>query len=273
MESKDLIIEGQVAVWDLEITEKPKKVTEAEVKIAKVDIFTTENPTKIASKENEKAKKPLEITEMQQEFLNKNKILEDQNLSRLIKYYSGGVGIELVCEDNYKTIYVNTDGKKEFTIPNKVPVLPLDRILYYKISSIPPNNTQEEKMRELLEKVPFKRVVKRNGDENILVELGSGVISVTPIGWVLLFETINHVECMEDEVYLVSKEVTETNIGYRVKVGDYVQARYGKGLIEGEIVSEYGLGNEMLNIVFSEGTKHTAIGRKAVRKNIKSVSE
>lgn len=31
LESKDLIIEGQIAVWDLEITEKAKKVTERNI--------------------------------------------------------------------------------------------------------------------------------------------------------------------------------------------------------------------------------------------------
>lgn len=44
----------------------------------------------------------------------------------------------------------------------------------------------------------------------------------------------------------------------------------GKELIEGTIVHEYELGNEILNIIFANGTKHTAISRKAVKKILKS---
>lgn len=43
-----------------------------------------------------------------------------------------------------------------------------------------------------------------------------------------------------------------------------LQALYGKEAIEGTIVREYGLGNEILNIDFNNGTKHTAIGRRAI---------
>lgn len=54
----------------------------------------------------------------------------------------------------------------------------------------------------------------------------------------------------------------------RVKPGDFVQAQHGKELIEGTIVHEYGIGNEILNIVFDN--KHTAIGRMHVVKILKS---
>lgn len=275
--NKSELIDGQISIFDLKITEKPKKVTKEEEKVTEIEVFVTESLSKITHEENEKSINSLAPTENQQRFLDKNNIIENENLSRVIKYCGGGLGIELVYENSYKTIYINTDGKEEFTIEKKSPVLPMDKILYYKASDIPLNSIQEEKLKNLLERMPFKRVVHRKGDENILVELEDGIVSITPIGWELPFESINNIECSEDEIYLVSKEVPEetvekdsVEVQERVKVGDYVQAMHGKELIEGEIISEYGLGNEVLNIIFADGTKHTAIGRRAVKKILKS---
>lgn len=63
------------------------------------------------------------------------------------------------------------------------------------------------------------------------------------------------------------------NAGDKVKVGDHVRATIGKSLVEGIIVSEYGMGCEILNIDFiRNGTKfRTAIGRKAVKAILKNV--
>lgn len=55
-----------------------------------------------------------------------------------------------------------------------------------------------------------------------------------------------------------------------IKVGDYVEAFHGKDVITGEIISEYGLNNWILNIVFDNGKRCTAIGRQAVRKILRS---
>lgn len=67
-------------------------------------------------------------------------------------------------------------------------------------------------------------------------------------------------------------EEPKKDIGEDVKVGDIVQAYYGKEVIQGEIVSEYGTGNQILNIVFDNGKKHTAIGRIAVIRIINKVT-
>lgn len=55
----------------------------------------------------------------------------------------------------------------------------------------------------------------------------------------------------------------------KVKVGDIVEAQYGNDIIDGKIINEYGLNNWILNIVFDNGKKHTAIGRQAITKILK----
>lgn len=70
----------------------------------------------------------------------------------------------------------------------------------------------------------------------------------------------------DEEIYNLPKEEALADIGAIVKVGDVVQAYYGKKIIAGPIVREYGLGNSILNINFElEGRKcQTAIGRRDV---------
>ncbi|AGK95383.1 hypothetical protein [Clostridium pasteurianum] len=70
-----------------------------------------------------------------------------------------------------------------------------------------------------------------------------------------------------DKVILDNTTIaTKSNVGELAKAGDFVKAYYGKRIIEGPIVREYGLGNSILNINFEmDGIScQTAIGRHAV---------
>lgn len=233
---------GQLTLWDIEIINQ------------------------IATEENEKPSIPLGITEKQQIFLDDNNIMENENLSRTIKYSGGGLGIEFNTEEGFQTVYVNRDGEKEFTKDKRLSVLPMDKILYYR-KELEINNLQEDKLQELKLKYKESNIIKRKGDENILVEVPGKVISINTLGWVLEF---NEIQAVYEENEIIKDNVAEDlqYIQDYVKPGDFVQAMYGKEVIEGKIIREYGLGNEILNIVFDN--KHTAIGRRHVIKILKA---
>lgn len=267
---------NQLSVWDISFTENPKKVTKTEEKLTEIkDSFTKNKSKKIEipnqnkSLENEKSIKPLELTALQQDFINKNEFMKSENLSRIIQYCGGGLGIELQLEDNFRTIYVNREGKEEFEFNKKSPVLPMDKILYYK-EDLKPNEIQEEKLKKLQEEFNIEKVIRRKGDKNIIAEVSGKVISINSLGWVLEFDNVQAIYSEDEVIKNHEEEIVDIeSLRKNVKIGDFVEAYHGKEIIQGEIVREYGLNNGILNIVFANGRKHTAIGRYAVRKIIK----
>lgn len=262
------LIPGQVSIFDIQIIEKTKKVTEVEVSFTESRDFAIENKQSFTNA-------AVEVTEKQQKVIDKFKA--SQVVSRVILYAKGSIGIETKESEGFKTHYINREGKEECSINAKSPVLPWDKIIYYMQGKVPFTKEQVDKLQTLLSKHRYdvKRVLHRKGDENLLIETSGKIISLLPNGWQIEFESIEHIDCEETEIYLIptkiaKEETKKSKELHRAKVGDYVQAMYGKELIEGTIVREYGLGNEILNIVFAEGTKHTAIGRMAVKKILKS---
>jgi len=244
-------LEGQLSIWDLEITEKPTKVTKVEGKITKEEVLV--------------AKQHTSFTEYQEKVINKYR--ENDNLHRIIQYCGGGVGIEIKDNIQYKNVYVNREGKEEFTSNKKSSVLPMDKLLYYK-EDLKANELQEEQLKQLRQKDGIKKVIRRKGDENILVEYEDKVISIIPKGWVLEFKNIQVLHD-EDDVEGEDPPKDIEKMQKKVKVGDIVKASFGKEVITGEICRVYGPGNVTLNIIFSNGTKHTAIPRMCVLEIIK----
>lgn len=251
----------QITVWDIETTKQPKKITEKAVCV-------TETINKVTAKEIEKTGDHLEPTEKQQQFLVKHRIMGNGNLSRLIKYCGGSLGIEMLLSEGYKIIYVNAEGQEEFSKNKKFPVLPMDKIIYYN-GTFKANLLQEEKLKVLKTQYKDLKEIRRKGDENILVEVPGKIISINPKGWVLEFQNVKAIY-EKDEV--VNENIVEDLevIQSKVKPGDYVQAQYGAELIEGNITREYGLGDEILNISFDNDTRCTAIGRTFVTKILKA---
>lgn len=283
VESKIELVPGQLSIFDIQIAEKPKSFTKKAEMAIENGVLVTEKPvlateiiTKVTSEKSEKIINPLVPNEEQQQFLEKNKVKENENLSRVIKYCGGGLGIEVVYENSYRTTYINKNGREEFTTANKSPVLPMDKILYYK-SEFNANTIQKENLQKVLDKFKssIKRVIKRKGDRSILIELPDKVIDILENGWIIDFTSINRVDCNQEDVMKIlvdEKEEEESTVSVisKAKVGDYVQAMHGKNIIEGTIVREYGMGKDILNIIFENGTKHTAIGKMQILKILKS---
>lgn len=263
------ILPGQLSLWDIEIEEKPKEIIKNNESFTESKDFITENQVSCTNYK-------FEITDDQRKVIDKFK--QQKDVRRIIVYSKGSIGIEIKEEDGFVTNYITRDGKEEFSFNKKLPVLPWDKIIYHSLNyeKVPLTKVQTDKLQKLLceQRNLIKRVVHRRGDESIFVEFSGKIVEILPNGWQLEFESVNHIECEEDEIYLVpakekKSEVVE-EVGKLVKVGDCVQALHGKETIEGTIVNEYGLGNDVLNIVFDNGRRHTAIGRMCVLKILKS---
>lgn len=192
----DVVAAGQLSIWDSEIIKKPNVVKKIIIEIL--------------PEENEKFINPFELTDMQHEFLKNKAVMENDNLSRIIKYCSGWLGIEFKYDNEYHTLYINKVGNEEFESNKKSAVLPMDVILYYK-EEFKINEIQDDNLKGILEdgKSKIKRVIHRKGDENILIELEDKVVSLKPNGWKLDFN-IYQVECKDYEV--LNFKLKETDI-------------------------------------------------------------
>ena len=82
-------IEGQLTIWDVQITKKPAPVTKTEELITKNKVKDTEEVNF--------------VTEMQGKVIDKYK--NSSGLNRIIRYCGGGVGIELNSGNGFRTIY------------------------------------------------------------------------------------------------------------------------------------------------------------------------
>lgn len=275
--TESFMLPGQLTLWDIEITEKPKNVTEnpiLDTKITEKNLETGVLYTELSivnkTEKNEKPSKPLELTDKQRDFITKNDYFKNENLSRIIKYCGGGVGIELLHGEGYKTIYVNAEGKEEFTFVKKIPILPMDETVYYKDSEVRFTKIQEEKFKELQSSTPGAKVINRKGDDNIILEYADKVVSINLQGWVLEFNGCKAV--YEDDEVLqdpVDEPVDLAEMQKSIKLGDIVEAQHGERTITGEIVHIYGPGNVTLNIAFDNYTKQTAVPRGRVIKILK----
>lgn len=279
----------QLSLFDMDFTISKKKVTENKFLDTKVLSLDTEKltlDTKIGQSytnilkenpisKNDKVEKPVELTAEQQKFLDKNQVMKNENISRILLSTSGGLKIEGINKelDLYSTTYINRAGETEFIMDKKISVLPEDKIIYCKNKDMPINDIQQQKLQGVKEeyKGKIKRIIHRHGDENILVEVPGKLLDIISNGWVLEFTETTHVDCTKDEVLEEFQE--KQDVGKMVKVGDLVQATIGKSLVEGRITHEYGMGCEILNIDFiRNGTKfRTAIGRKAVKAILENV--
>lgn len=262
----------QISLFDMDFTsnvatkdrflDKNKPSLDSDKHIVAKDIIIQNLAPKI-----EKVKKPLELTAEQQNFLTQNKITDNENLSRLILYANGSLGIELDCINSFETLYINTNGEKEFALSKRSSVLPNDKISYYK-TDFEINTIQQRKLQEVKEQYQgkIKRIIHRHGDENILIEVEGKLLDIISNGWVLEFTETTHVDCEKDEV-LEDYHEEQKDVGQIVQPGDLVQATIGKSLVEGTITNEYGIACEILNISFERnGTMFsTAIPRAHVK--------
>ncbi|MEG2936766.1 MAG: hypothetical protein RR844_09815 [Clostridium sp.] len=237
-------IEGQIAVWDLDLTEKEEKKIVEEV-IEEIAI------------KNENLKSNLNMTEQQLKFLEKYKIMESKDLSRVTLSCGGGVLIEMINKDSYQTMYLNRDGINECVFNKRIALVPMDKIIYYK-NEVKPNEIQEEKLLSIQDQVT--RVIKRKGDENIIAIAAGKVISINKQGWALEYKGVQAIYADEEvRVKTATAEITNEEF----KIGESVDVEFDNQIYKGVITRIYN-GGDTINCIFDN--KHTAFHISKVKK-------
>lgn len=216
-----------------------------------------------------------------------NNFISKYKVVRAIK--SGkSLELEIITKEGFVAYWIDKSGNEEFHFNKRASILPWDKVIYYSKEFQNPSLTkiQEKHYNEFLNESDtkkIKRVIHRKGDLNILIEYSGKIIDILPNGWVLEFNNINHIDCMEDEIvtnYLnkknnvkVPSQIVTSKI--EVEVGDLVQALHGTENIEGRITRKYGMDNDILNIEFKRGNSLvcTAIGRRHVIKILSSAAK
>ncbi|MBV4429468.1 hypothetical protein [Clostridium tyrobutyricum] len=219
-----------------------------------------------------------DITPMQEKTL--KRFISDYEVSRAAKC-GKSLEIEVVNADGFIAYWIGENGREDFHFNKRASILSWDKVVYYseKFKEPPLTEIQKQHFDEFLEENDCKkieRIIHRKGDLNILIEYSGKIIDIISNGWVLEFNNIKHINCMEDEVvkdYSKPKIHSEITTKIKVKVGDLVQALHGEQTIEGRITREYGMDNDILNIEFKKNNGYacTAIGRRHVLKVLQSV--
>lgn len=241
-------IDGQMSVWDLDLNEKDeeqlvKEVLEQQFSLEKKVI------------ENENLQNSLDMTDKQQKFLEKYKIMESENLSRIVLVCGGGVLIEQIDRDKYQTLYLNREGVAECSFNKRISLVPMDKIIYYK-DDMKPNELQEEKLLVIQDKVT--KVLKRKGDENIIAIAAGKVISINKQGWVLEYKGVQAVYDESEVIEIKTEQIVEA-----FKEGETVEVEFNGQTYQGKITRIYNQG-DTINCIFNN--KHTAFHKSKVRK-------
>lgn len=250
-------IEGQMSLWDIKITINDVSVTKIKENITEISNPITRLSLVEEVTKSEKVQKELILTDKQQRFLEKNKVMENESLSRITLLCSGSLLVEFIFGENYKTICINKDGVIELSYDKRIALIPMDKIIYYK-DDMKPNELQEEKLLAIQDKVT--KVLKRKGDENIIAIAAGKGISINKQGWVLEYKGV---QAVYDEEDVRVKTADDEIINEDFKVGESVEVEFNKKIYKGVITRIYN-GGDTINCIFDN--KHTAFHRSKVRK-------
>ncbi|EDT84859.1 hypothetical protein EXN65_21615 [Clostridium botulinum] len=228
---ENVLIDGQVSIWDID---------------------------KNIKRSNDKPVIKLENKEIKIDNMDQTKIIAKyktyENLNRIIGYVGGALGIEVKYKDRFETIYVNKKGEEEFVIKKKSSVLPWDKIIYFR-EDLGINNIQKEKIKNIK-----GQALKRQGDENVIFNQGSKVISVIENGWVLEYEDIKIADLEKYKKINMDEDLRKT-----LKLGDIVETEYRNEVIHGKVVHIYN-GGHTCNII--EGNRYIPIPICGIRQVI-----
>ncbi len=214
---ENVLIDGQLSIWEIDKTIKKsydKPVIKLENKEIKIDNI---DQTKIIAKYK-----------------------TYENLNRIIGYVGGALGIEVKYKDRFETIYVNKKGEEEFVIKKKSSILPWDKVIYFK-EDLEINNIQKEKIKKIK-----GQALKRPGDENIIFNQGSKVMSVIENGWVLEYDNIKIAEL--EKYKKINVNNTNQDLKKTLKLGNIVETEYRNEIIKGKVTHIYN-GGYTCNII------------------------
>lgn len=85
---------------------------------------------------------------------------------------------------SYRTVMINREGKEVLELDRKAPVHPFSKLIYA-AEDFEINILQKERARTF-----DKPILKRYGDENLIIDCGNKIASILPNGWALEYKDI-----------------------------------------------------------------------------------
>lgn len=188
------ILTEQTNMFDI-IEKNPKEISKESLESVKTN--TIEVPETII--ENKKTENLEQLTKEQQQYIDKNNILNNKNVSKIIIHSKGSISIEYKIDEAYKSEYINKNGKLEFSYPDKTPVMPWDEIYYYS-DEIFYTDVQNQIVEELKQNLTgIIDIIKRKGDEKIFILLKDKILGITRDGITLPYN-ITNIKYKNDEI-------------------------------------------------------------------------
>lgn len=207
-----MVINGQLAIWDIEIKKFMEEVSKKE---------TIQKSKGIV--QNEKAI----VSEILKEYPGAERVVE----------FSGRILVKLEKE----TIHISkAAGEVDFKTDKFPPIPYTAEILFSKFDE-EVNEIQKEVLKDFKIKNKVEKVIKRFGDKNYIVITKDKTIAINPSGWIIDFK--GQAKYKEDEVIPVKT---------KIEVGDTVEVEFKGVKHIGKVCRIYGPGNCTINVVYDK---------------------
>lgn len=160
---------------------------------------------------------------------------------------------------SYRTVMINREGKEVLELDRKAPVHPFSKVIYA-AEDFEINILQKERTRTF-----NKSILKRYGDENLIIDCGNKIVSILPNGWVLEYKDVEIAD--RDTYRTINFTFDIKEMQSKVNLGDIIETDYlGKSLIA-TVCHIY---DNPYTVNITWGNKHTAIARCLIKRIVKS---
>lgn len=169
--------------------------------------------------------------------------------------------INVECKEgsNYRTVMINREGKEVLELDRKAPMHPFSKVIYA-AEDFEINILQKERA------ITFnKSILKRYGDENLIIDCGNKIVSILPNGWALEYKDVKIAD--RDTYRPINFTFDIKEMQSRVKLGDIIETEYAGSPLIAEVCHIYD--NPYTVNVTWEG-KHTSIARCLIKRIVKS---
>lgn len=169
------------------------------------------------------------------------------------------INVEYKKGTSYRTVMINREGKEVLELDRKAPVHPFSKVIYA-AEDFEINILQKERARTF-----NKSILKRYGDENLIIDCGNKIVSILPNGWALEYKDVKIAD--RDTYRPINFTFDIKEMQSRVKLGDIIETEYAGSPLIAEVCHIYD--NPYTVNVTWEG-KHTSIARCLIKRIVKS---
>lgn len=169
------------------------------------------------------------------------------------------INVEFKESNKYRTVMINREGNEVMEVERKAPVHPFSQILYAR-GDFEINILQKEKAKSF-----NKAVLKRHGDENLIIDYGHKIISILPNDWTLEYKDIEIADVDTYKILDFNLDIKEMQS--RVKLGDVIETEYGGSPLIATVCHIY---DNPYTVNVTWNNKQTAIARCLIKRILRS---